>query len=481
MEAAAELFAERGYSSVTLDDIGREAGISGPGIYRHFKSKESLLGELLVDVSQRLLDSARDRVAHTSSPPQALSALVDFHAGFAVDNPTLIVVQARELASLAPEAQHQVRRLQRSYVELWVDAVMALGAVAHREEAAVAAHATLGLLNSTPFSKRLDAQQMRARLQSMAVAALLAGAGDVTSQPPPVGQPPVGKPPVEQKGVSMPGPEPGEGAVPFVRVVHHGVVAELVLDRPQAMNAISTAMANELVAACTELRQGPSTEVVVITSSSERAFCVGADLKERSRFSNAELEAQRPLLRGAFEAVRSLEVPVISAVHGYALGGGFEIALCGDLIVADGTAELALPETAVGLVPGGGGTQLLMRRAGPAVAADLIFTGRRVQAAEALRLGLVDRLVEPGGARAGALELARSVATNSPVAIRAAKRALRLGAALDLPAGLEVEEAAWRIAETSPDRSEGITAFVEKRSPEWPSRDILGPGGSHKP
>ena len=121
-------------------------------------------------------------------------------------------------------------------------------------------------------------------------------------------------------------------------------------------------------------------------------------LKERARFSDSELTAQRPLVRAAFDAVRALEVPVVAAVAGYALGGGFELALSCDLIVADDTAEMGLPETAVGLVPGGGGTQLLVRRAGPAVAADLILTARRVPAEEAQKLGLVDRVV---GARRG--------------------------------------------------------------------------------
>jgi len=246
------------------------------------------------------------------------------------------------------------------------------------------------------------------------------------------------------------------------------------------MNAISTTMAGELAAACRQLGRRPSVQVVVVSSTSERAFCVGADLKERARFSNAEMEAQRPVLRAAFDAVRALEMPVIAAVTGYALGGGFEIALSCDLIVADETAELALPETAVGLVPGGGGTQLLLRRAGPGAAADLIFTARRVAAPEALRLGLVDRVVPPGTARTVALELAQAIAANSPVAVRAAKRAMRLGAGVDLLAGLEIEEAAWRVAETSPDRSEGIAAFVEKRPPNWPSRASLAPEPAHE-
>ena len=262
-------------------------------------------------------------------------------------------------------------------------------------------------------------------------------------------------------------PLSGTNRAQFVGLVSHGAVAELVLDRPEAMNALSSTMFGQLAAACSAIGRQPSVRVVVVSSSTERAFCVGADLKERARFSDAELKAQRPLVRAAFAAVRALEMPVIAAVAGYALGGGFELALSCDLIVADDTAELALPETAIGLVPGGGGTQLLASRAGPAVAADLIFTARRVPAPEALRLGLVDRVVERGAARTVAFELAHAIAANSPVAVRAAKRAVRLGAGTDLAAGLEIEDAAWRVAESSPDRAEGIAAFVEKRSPNW--------------
>jgi enoyl-CoA hydratase/carnithine racemase len=127
-----------------------------------------------------------------------------------------------------------------------------------------------------------------------------------------------------------------------------------------------------------------------------------------------------------------------------------------------------LPETTVGLVPGGGGTQLALRKMGPGRAADLIFTGRRVPAAEAERIGLADRLVPPGQAAHQALEVAQRIAANSPVAIRAAKRAIRQGGGIGLAAALEIEDAAWRAAALSADRREGIAAFNEKRAPHWP-------------
>ncbi|MFE4260078.1 enoyl-CoA hydratase/isomerase family protein [Streptomyces sp. NPDC056883] len=253
-----------------------------------------------------------------------------------------------------------------------------------------------------------------------------------------------------------------------VRRAGDGHVAELVLDRPKAMNAVSTEMARGIGAACAALGADPSVRVVVLSSTAERAFCVGADLKERNSFSDAELLRQRPTTRGAYGGVLELPMPVIAAVHGFALGGGFELALACDVIVADGTAVVGLPEVSVGVIPGGGGTQLLPRRVGAARAAELIFTARRVEAAEALTLGLVDSVVPAGTDREAALAMAAAMAANSPVGLRAAKRALRLGHGMDLTAGLEIEDAAWRTVAFSGDRAEGVAAFNEKRKPEWP-------------
>ncbi|NNN38379.1 enoyl-CoA hydratase/isomerase family protein, partial [Streptomyces sp. S3(2020)] len=169
----------------------------------------------------------------------------------------------------------------------------------------------------------------------------------------------------------------------FVLVRRHGHVAELALDRPKAMNAVSTEMARSLGAACAALGDDKDVRVVVLTSTHERAFCVGADLKERNSFSDADLVRQRPVARGAYTGVLELPVPTVAAVHGFALGGGFELALACDVIVADRTAVVGLPEVSVGVIPGGGGTQLLPRRVGAARAAELIFTARRVEAGEA--------------------------------------------------------------------------------------------------
>lgn len=477
LAAAAALFADRGYGSVTLADIGGAVGISGPAVYRHFKSKEAVLGELLVEVSEHLLAEARKIVLTSRGPDDVLCSLVDFHANFAVQNPSLITVQSRELPSLATEYQHQVRRLQRSYVEIWADVIASARGLSRREEALAAAHAAFGLLNSTPrysgsslsglATGRPEGDEVKALIAAMALAAL-SWPGPVPSaqDTPAVPEPRAGPqrpPPVAKKGRGA-----TRGAL--VRLVEHGAIAEIILDRPQALNAISTEMAVQLAHVCQDLAARAATVGVVISSSSERAFCAGADLKERANFNDAQFLAQRPAIVTAFASIRAIEVPVIAAVAGYALGGGYELALSCDLIVADATAQVGLPETRVGLVPGGGGTQLLARRAGPAVASDLIFTGRRVAAAEALRLHLVDRVVPVGELRPAAFGLAQAVGANSPLALRAAKRALQLGWGAPLELGLELEDAAWREAAASADRVEGIAAFVEKRSPIWSSR-----------
>jgi enoyl-CoA hydratase/carnithine racemase len=262
-------------------------------------------------------------------------------------------------------------------------------------------------------------------------------------------------------------------ALPMVKITRHGFgdhIAELTLDRPEAMNAVSTQMARELSAACVALCADQQVRAVVVTSSSTKAFCVGADLKERNSFSDADLMEQRPAARAAYSGVLNLPMPTIAAVEGFALGGGLEIALSCDLIVAGSTAVVGLPEVSVGIIPGGGGTQLLTRRIGWSRAAGMIFTARRMSATEAAALGVVDEVTEPGSARDRGLALAGQIAANSPVGIRQAKRAMRLGSDVDLATGLEVEDGCWRATAFSGDRTEGISAFVEKRPPRWPGR-----------
>lgn len=250
-----------------------------------------------------------------------------------------------------------------------------------------------------------------------------------------------------------------------------GHIAELVLDRPEAMNAVSTQMARAIGGACAQLAQEALTgdvRAVVLTSSHDKAFCVGADLKERKTFTDADLMQQRPIARAAYTGVLMLPVPAIAAVDGFALGGGCELALSCDIVVAGAGATLGLPEVSVGVIPGGGGTQLLTRRVGWSKAAQLIFTARRLDAAEAAEFGLVDEVVDPGSARERALVLAGQIAAHSPVGVRNAKKAMRLGFDVDLAAGLEIEDGCWRATAFSGDRREGVAAFNEKRRPDWP-------------
>lgn len=259
----------------------------------------------------------------------------------------------------------------------------------------------------------------------------------------------------------------------LVRVERHGDgghVAELVLDRPSAMNAVSTAMAEAIAGATGELSSDPQVRCVVLTSSHDRAFCVGADLKERNALSDAELVRQRPVSRSAYGGVLALPVPAIAAVDGFALGGGFELALSCDVIVAGEQALVGLPEVSVGVIPGGGGTQLLGRRIGWSRAARMIFSAAKLPATEAYALGAVDQVVPAGSARETALALATTIAENSPVGLRNAKKAMRLGLDVDLQTGLEVEDACWRATAFSGDRAEGVLAFNEKRAPRWPGQ-----------
>jgi enoyl-CoA hydratase/carnithine racemase len=171
-----------------------------------------------------------------------------------------------------------------------------------------------------------------------------------------------------------------------------------------------------------------------------------------------------------FQAVREVPQPSVAAVFGFTLGGGFELALSCDLIVAADSTQLGLPEARVGLVPGGGGTQLLPRKVGSSKAKELIFTGRRMSAQEALALGLVARVVGRSELQAAALELARDIGKSSPVAVREAKRIVDATFGLSLEDAVALESEAWSRVIATADRAEGIAAFNEKREPRWANR-----------
>ena len=248
---------------------------------------------------------------------------------------------------------------------------------------------------------------------------------------------------------------------------HAGVIT---LNRPEAMNAISSDVADELGGAFLQVAADPGVWVIVLAAAGDRAFCVGADLKERNRLDDRGWLRNRIVMRSMFDAVRAVPQPTIASVFGYALGGGFELALSCDLIICSEDTVFGLPEVTVGIVPGGGGTQLLARRIGAGRAKELILTGRRLQAETAHDWGLVTAVVGRQSLESETMDLAGRVCRASPVAAREAKRAIDRGGELPLEAGIEIEDQAWRRAVASEDRVEGIAAFNEKRDPQWKGR-----------
>jgi enoyl-CoA hydratase/carnithine racemase len=243
----------------------------------------------------------------------------------------------------------------------------------------------------------------------------------------------------------------------------------LTLRRPEALNALSTELCREVLAALSEVDHDPSVRVLILTGEG-RAFCAGADLKEREGAApDAIWRHNRSIFQIPLELER-LAVPVIAAINGFALGGGCEVALGCDLRWAASTAEFGCPEVTRGIIPAAGGTQRLSRLIGPSRAMQLILTGQRINAGEAHRTGLVDAVVAAGDLMHAVGELARTIAANAPLAVRAAKRAIRYGLRHPLEAGLELEGHLQRMLYASADCQEGIVAFRERRQPQWAGR-----------
>jgi len=247
-------------------------------------------------------------------------------------------------------------------------------------------------------------------------------------------------------------------------------LAILTLNRPDSMNAINTQMAEEVAQACQQIATDGDIWVVILNAAGDRAFCVGADLKERQDMSVDQWRAQRPTMLRAFRALAAVERPMIAVVDGYALGGGCELALACDFIIAGERAQFGLPEARVGILPGGGGTQLLPRRVGPAMAKELMFTGRRIDASEALRIGLVNRVAPSELVNSTASDIAQEILDGSPISARQIKRAVDRGLGVDLWTGWALEEEAYVACLYSNDRNEGMTAFHEKRPPHFQNR-----------
>jgi enoyl-CoA hydratase/carnithine racemase len=251
-------------------------------------------------------------------------------------------------------------------------------------------------------------------------------------------------------------------------IEHDGPVAVLRLNRPERLNAISNAMIVELSAAMRELNSSEQVRSAVLTGAGERAFCVGMDLKERAGMSEPELAAQRPQMYELFASIRHFSRPLIAAVNGHALGGGLEFALSCDFIYASTAATFGMPEVTRGIMPGAGATQLLPQRIGAARARELVYTGLPIDAGEAARIGLVNRVVPASELQAVALAAAQTIAANAPIGIRQAKRAMNFSQAIE--EGIRFENEAYQQVLYSADRREGYAAFVEKRKAEYKGR-----------
>jgi enoyl-CoA hydratase/carnithine racemase len=247
-------------------------------------------------------------------------------------------------------------------------------------------------------------------------------------------------------------------------------VVTVVLNRPDQMNAMNTAMGEDLLACFDTLQRDGDVRAIVFTGAGDRAFCAGGDLKERNEMTDEAWRAQHVIFERAAASVLRCPVPVIAAVEGWALAGGCELAMLADFIVAGESAVFGLPETTLGIFPGIGGTQLLPRVVGAPLAKELIFTGRRMPAAEAKSAGLVNHVVPRGQARAKATEIAATIAKNGPIAVRQAKKAIAYGLETDLETAMVLAIEAYNATVVTEDRLEGVRAFNEKRPPRFKGR-----------
>ncbi|MBX3666686.1 MAG: enoyl-CoA hydratase/isomerase family protein [Burkholderiales bacterium] len=221
-------------------------------------------------------------------------------------------------------------------------------------------------------------------------------------------------------------------------------VAVVTLNRPQVMNALNLRLREEIMALCTDLDADPAVGVIIFTGAGDRAFCAGADLKERGQRTTEEMYDERRFFRSKWiSAIAGIAKPTIAAINGYCLGGGLEVALQCDLRIASDNARFGLPEVTLGFLPGAGGTQRLPRAVGLQKAKEMILTGRHIDAAEAERLGIVLRVVSREQLMPAAMELARAIAKNPRIAVLQAKVALNASQETMLSGGLQAENEAW--------------------------------------
>jgi enoyl-CoA hydratase len=249
----------------------------------------------------------------------------------------------------------------------------------------------------------------------------------------------------------------------------HDVVL-VTLDRPEVANAFDTRTALELYELFERLGTEQRYRCVVVTGAGDKAFCAGADLKERHSLGDDQWRSQHQVFERMFRGVRDCPIPVVAAVNGAAYAGGLELVLHCDFAYASTAAKFALTEVALGIMPGGGGTQTLPRVAGERRAKELILSARPFSAEEALAWGVVNRLCEPGKVVREALQVAERMASLAPLSLRQAKRAIREGLHRDLASAMEIEIEAYNRLVGTEDRREGLRAFNEKRAPKFEGR-----------
>jgi len=244
-------------------------------------------------------------------------------------------------------------------------------------------------------------------------------------------------------------------------------VVTLTLNRPEVMNSLNFQLLFALRDAVESVRFRRDIRVVIITGAGDKAFCSGADLKERATLAPEKVKEYIYTIRTLFTAIAQLNTPVIAAVNGIALGGGTELALASDIRIASQTATMGLTETRLAIIPGAGGTQRLPRLVGRGKAKELIFTGRRVDAAEAERIGLVNQVCEPKDLLEECRKMAAMICETGPIAIEQAKYAINHGIETDIATGLAIESNAYWVTIPTEDRLEGLAAFKEKRKPVY--------------
>jgi enoyl-CoA hydratase len=246
-------------------------------------------------------------------------------------------------------------------------------------------------------------------------------------------------------------------------------LAYVTLNRPTALNALSTDLRRDLKQFFTDLQGAREIRLVILTGAG-RAFCAGADIKEWRESSSVTDDRDGRQQLNFWDAMNRCEQPIIAAINGYALGGGCELAMCCDIRIASDQAQLGLTEVTLGIIPGGGGTQRLPRLIGRGKALELILTGKRIDAHEAFRLGLVEEVVPHAQLMSTVEILAQTIISRAPLAVKYAKEAIVRGLELPLEAGLKVEAELYTLLRTTEDRMEGARAFKEKRPPQFKGR-----------